>query len=99
MLSCNVKSCSSNEFGCCCRPEINVTGEKANTSEETTCGSYFPRGANGTNSCEYTTPNYELDINCSARSCKYNSSSKCTSRNVQIEYNGSKSLCKTFATE
>ncbi len=96
-LSCSVCDCASNSSGCCCRPNINVSGSSATDCCGTNCSSYMPRGqASNSCGCNFTTPNENLEISCNASNCMYNSHCQCTSNDVNIEFDGTKSLCKTF---
>ena len=73
ILKCSATTCAYNEDMLCSRGEINVMGDSAKSSEETSCGSFREKsqGAmnSAKNSCGCETIQNAIPLNASARAC------------------------------
>lgn len=83
-LKCSVENCTHNCQHLCSLHEIEVSGKKADTSNNTCCSSFREQkdGATNSTSDQYAEP--ETFINCSAKECKHNGDCKCHADNVDI---------------
>ena len=85
ILKCSATTCAYNEDMLCSRGEINVMGDSAKSSEETSCGSFR---------CE------TIQIDCKAHNCTYNENCKCTAAAIDVAGSGAKvcseTKCDTF---
>ena len=93
-VTCSVYSCAHHKDCFCCKPNIKISGEKAQSCDETCCSSYAPKGDE--NAVAFMTPNAALEISCSAYDCVYNKEHRCTAKNVCINGIGHNVNCSTF---
>lgn len=96
-LNCSATNCAHNQGRKCYAGSINVTGNSATSTSQTTC-STFVEGSFGsfTNNAdnEYIKPE---NIVCQAEKCKYNVSKACKAEKVQI--NAQDASCETFISK
>lgn len=98
-LQCSVGRCENNSEGLCCRPDIHVGGQNAQSSSGTSCRSYAQRtdGFNNSSVTQCVSPNMSLDISCSARNCVFNANRLCSADMVSIGLGGSRETeCSSF---
>lgn len=81
-LNCGVINCVYNEKEKCCRDEIYVKGEKANSSSETCCGD-FVNGKETSKQCN-ACGTESTRVGCEAVHCHYNESGKCSANHIAI---------------
>lgn len=86
-LQCSVGRCENNSEGLCCRPEIDVGGQNAQSSSGTSCRSYAQRTDAFSNSSvtQCVSPNMSLDIRCSASNCVFNADKLCNAEMISIK--------------
>lgn len=100
-LVCNVGTCGHNKENLCCLEGIQVGGERAFTSEYTSCESFTEKTKEFLNSTE--TPKYSLDIKCEAENCAYNELGMCGADSVAIAggpvSSSAKTECNTFISK
>lgn len=102
ILNCSAVTCIYNKDQLCSRGEIEVMGNDAHVSDETSCGSFRDRNsAPMTNSEKESCGCEKIRIDCKAHECTYNEHCKCTASAIDINgQNASTSKetkCKTFA--
>ncbi len=85
VLDCSVKTCCYNSDNKCCLEGIKVEGKKADSSDETACGSFKLR-VDGvmSNSCSTKNPSQTSNVECDAVKCTFNQSHKCTAKHIGI---------------
>ncbi|MET0015815.1 DUF1540 domain-containing protein [Oscillibacter sp.] len=96
-LGCSVHSCGYNCSGLCGLSSIDVSGESAKSSSQTSCRSFRP--SNGaTNSVNEASASPATNISCKATNCKHNENCKCKAGEVTIENCGcgNGAGCQTF---
>ena len=82
-LKCGVVTCVHNKQNYCELDSIEVTGNSAKVSEETSCGSFVERkGESYSNSAKEASPT--SNIVCQAVECKYNDSKKCYAGKISV---------------
>ena len=76
-LKCTVQNCAYNENMLCSRSDIKVEGVHAKTVNETSCGSFAPKGYGATNlnSCKNPVP--ETKVRCEVKECTYHRDDLC----------------------
>lgn len=100
-LKCSAVTCIYNKDQLCSKGNINVTGEKAEYSDETSCGSFRER-SEGTaqNSAHCECGCEEIQIDCKAHNCTYNEHCKCTASAIQVTgshaHDSAETNCSTF---
>lgn len=99
-LKCSATTCYYNQDRLCARGSIDVTGEEAKHSEETSCASFKERGSDGlSNSCAKCGCN-EIQIDCSAHHCTYNEDCRCTASSITVDgpdaHSVKETKCDTF---
>lgn len=78
-LTCHVTSCASNQNCCCCQPAIKVQGRGACRCSETECQSFHKKGTGEiSNATQFSHPNPDCMIKCTAEHCVYNTQGSCT---------------------
>ena len=84
VLDCSVKTCCYNEDNKCSLGSIKVEGKKADTSDETACGSFKLRTDGAmTNACGKK-PLETSNVECAATNCTFNKSNICTAKHIGI---------------
>lgn len=83
-LNCNVTSCGNNYDNCCCRRDIKISGENAESSLNTCCSSYVMKSSTYANLTSHFYPNPNLHVVCEVRECKFNSKAACTANEISI---------------
>ena len=78
ILKCSATTCAYNEDMLCSRGEINVMGDSAKSSEETSCGSFREKSQGAMNSAKNSCGCETIQIDCKAHNCTYNEKCKCT---------------------
>ncbi len=91
-LNCDVKSCANNSSGCCCRPEINVSGCNADKCSETCCSSFLKEGSGATDFVACHEPNLSCDVHCNAKNCIHYKDNKCCADEIMVD--GTSAECK-----
>lgn len=82
-LKCGVVTCVHNKQNYCELDSIEVVGDKAQVSEQTSCGSFVERkGESYSNSAKEASPT--SNIVCQAEECKYNESKKCHAGKISV---------------
>lgn len=93
-LNCSATNCTHNNSGACFAGAINVAGNSATSTSNTSCTS-FVEGSFGSltncSDCNCTKPEH---IICQAEKCKYNENKSCIAENVKI--NAQDASCETF---
>lgn len=85
ILKCSATTCMYNENHLCSRGEIDVMGESAHQSDETSCGSFRERNENAsTNTGKEHCGCETIQIDCKAQNCTYNESCKCTAAVIDV---------------
>ncbi len=87
ILNCSATTCMYNENELCSRGEIEVMGDQAHHSAETSCGSFRDRNSSSAQNmsekkhcgCE------QIQIDCKAQDCTYNEHCKCTAAAIDID--------------
>ena len=83
-LKCGVENCCYNQECCCCKGDIMVGGQHADTSRGTCCESFAPnRGGAYTSSLSH--PSKTIGIDCEATKCVYNDNYRCHADAGQID--------------
>ena len=93
-LDCNVVNCAYNADNCCKRSDIEVEGEGAMTSSETSCGSFAPKGC-GCASNSTGCAKKETEVKCEAVECVYNESKSCHANHIGISGTNADSVAET----
>ncbi|MCH5250752.1 MAG: DUF1540 domain-containing protein [Lachnospiraceae bacterium] len=99
LLKCGVENCCYNEEACCCKGDIMVGGQHADTSRDTCCESFSQRKDDSyTSSLNH--PSLTISIDCEAINCMYNSNYRCHAEHVDIKGSGAANCketeCSTF---
>ena len=82
-LKCGVVTCVHNKQNYCELDSIEVVGDSAQASEQTSCGSFMERkGEQYSNSAKEASPT--SNITCQAQECKYNESKKCYAGKISV---------------
>lgn len=82
-LKCGVVTCVHNKQNYCELDSIEVVGDTAQVSEQTSCGSFVERkGESYSNSAKEASP--ISNIVCQAEECKYNESKKCHAGKISV---------------
>lgn len=82
-IDCNVVSCSYNEDHSCRRHGIDVMGEDAKMSCDTSCGSFTKHATQKASNMACSNCK-DTDIHCDATKCKFNEKRKCTAESIGI---------------
>ena len=77
ILKCSATTCAYNEDMLCSRGEINVMGDSAKSSEETSCGSFREKSQGAMNSAKNSCGCETIQIDCKAHNCTYASARAC----------------------
>lgn len=101
-LKCGVVTCVHNKQNYCELDSIEVLGNSAQTSEQTSCGSFVERkGEQYSNSAKEASP--KSDVVCQACECKYNDSRKCYAGKISVMGSDAsrkdETVCATFKKE
>lgn len=94
-LTCNATDCASNKNNCCCRPSIKVQGPCAEACCDTQCQSFCPNEPGCSNAADFSSPNPELNIKCSASHCVHYCNGCCDAESVHINGAGAQTLSET----
>jgi len=98
-LDCDVKTCIHNADSCCCRGNILVDGEDADTKECTCCASFYEKTDSSYRN-QYETPDVSLAVDCEAVNCRYNENHICRAEHINISGQSASdcrdTLCETF---
>lgn len=92
-LNCSAIHCANNSEGCCCRPEIKVSGADACECNETCCSSFLKENSAASNYAACKEPNASCDIRCSVKNCVHYKNEKCCADAIMV--NGAAACCKT----
>ena len=84
ILKCSATTCAYNEDMLCSRGEINVMGDSAKSSEETSCGSFREKSQGAMNSAKNSCGCETIQIDCKAHNCTYNEKCKCTAAAIDV---------------
>lgn len=104
VLKCYATTCVYNKEQLCSKGNIDVMGENAHLSEDTSCGSFQERNSsspqnNYASGCGCET----IQIDCKAHNCSYNDNCKCTAAAIQVNGENAKDCretkCGTFQCE
>ncbi|MEA5012153.1 MAG: DUF1540 domain-containing protein [Angelakisella sp.] len=98
-LQCTAVDCANNSSGCCCRPDIKVSGNNACNCAGTRCSSFEERKEGIYNSTGFVDPNHALDIRCSVGNCTYNCHGKCDANDVCIDCTSGGTQCSSFVPQ
>lgn len=100
VLKCYATTCIYNKDQLCSKGEIDVMGENARLSDETSCGSFRERSSSAQNSCGEKCGCDTIQIDCKAHNCTYNEDCKCTAASIDVDGAGASSSqetrCGTF---
>ena len=100
ILKCSATTCAYNEDMLCSRGEINVMGDSAKSSEETSCGSFRKKSQGAMNSAKNSCGCETIQIDCKAHNCTYNENCKCNAGKISVEGGGACTCkdteCATF---
>ena len=100
ILKCSATTCVYNEDMLCSKGEINVMGDSAKSSEETSCGSFREKSQGAMNSAKNSCGCETIQIDCKAHNCTYNENCKCTAAAIDVAGSGAKvcseTKCDTF---
>ena len=93
-LRCDVQTCVHNKQMYCDLDKIQVGGDHAKSSKETSCNSFVERKGNSySNSMKDASAT--SDVDCKATDCQYNQSCKCHAGKINVSGG---SACKTDET-
>ena len=100
-LKCSAITCIYNKEELCSKGDIKVTGDSAQTPDQTSCGSFQERkGDSMTASCASGCGCEMIQVDCEASKCMYNDDRKCSASQIGIAApNASSSqqtMCGTF---
>lgn len=102
-LDCSVTNCTYNSDNSCKRNDIKVEGNEAHMASETNCSSFVPKGCGCGASNMSECAKKDTDVSCSATSCIYNESKKCSANHIGIAGtdagNSSDTLCRSFVCQ
>ena len=101
ILRCSAVKCLYNKEQLCSKGDINVKGENAKNSSETSCGSFCERtDTSMVNSYTDGCGCEKIRIDCKAHNCTYNDNCKCTASSIQVNgpdaHSSSDTMCDTF---
>ncbi|MDC7291865.1 DUF1540 domain-containing protein [Blautia schinkii] len=101
ILRCSATTCIYNKNELCSKGEIDVIGENARYSDETSCGSFRDRNDEAVkSSCADGCGCEKIKIDCKAEKCTYNENCKCTAAAIGIAGDGAcdcrETKCDTF---
>lgn len=82
-LDCRVSSCLYNKERCCCKDNIEVSGQNARHSRETCCRSFRERDA-GQALSAVDIPTKNTEVACGACDCTFNEDCRCTAKHIGI---------------
>lgn len=98
-LSCSAQSCIHNNSNFCCRGEIDVAGNGAETSEGTCCSSFYEDTGNARDAMEQTPTEY-MNVQCQAQNCTHNEGCKCHAESIDVSGYGAgcsdETCCSSF---
>lgn len=83
-LNCNAESCMHNSQDCCCLGEINVAGNKAQTSSQTCCSNFYEDIGHARDAIEQGSPTTYTEVQCGAQNCVYNRECRCEAAAVDV---------------
>lgn len=100
-LKCSATTCIYNKQELCSKGDIQVTGNTANTADQTSCGSFQERkGDSMSNSCVSGCGCETIQVSCDACKCMYNDDRKCSASQIGIAgsnaSNSQQTMCGTF---
>jgi len=97
ILDCNVDTCYYNKSNQCCREEIEVEGQDAESSNATACGSYKDSKTDRYSSSCHTEdePETTLGVGCEAVKCIFNEAMKCNAEHIGIAGKGAEHYTET----
>ena len=84
ILKCSATTCAYNEDMLCSRGEINVMGDSAKSSEETSCGSFREKSQGAMNSAKNICVWETIQIYCKSNNFTYNEKCKCTAAAMDL---------------
>lgn len=101
ILKCHATTCVYNKDQLCSKGSIDVMGENAHLSNETSCGSFQERTNTSPQNSYVSGCGCEtIQIDCKAHNCSYNDNCKCTAACIQVDgdhaQNCNETKCKTF---
>ncbi|MBE6022144.1 MAG: DUF1540 domain-containing protein [Cellulosilyticum sp.] len=82
-LRCSAQACIHNNQECCCRGEIQVSGQGADHSEETCCSNFYEDIGNARNVIQQEQTVY-MDVTCEAENCTHNVAYKCQADYIDV---------------
>ena len=98
-LKCGVENCFYNQEACCCKGDIMVGGQCADTCGDTCCESFAKR-KDDSYSSSLNHPSLTISIDCEATGCMYNDNYRCHAEHVDIRGCGAENCketeCATF---
>ena len=99
-LKCTVQNCAYNENMLCSRSDIQVEGAKAKTPNETSCGSFAPKGYGATNLNGSKNACPETKVRCKVKDCTYHRDDLCRADSICVDGHQASSSgdtkCSTF---
>ena len=99
-LKCTVQNCAYNENMLCSRSDIQVEGAKAKTPNETSCGSFAPKGYGATNLNGSNNACPETKVRCEVKDCTYHRDDLCRADSICVDghqaSSSSDTKCSTF---
>ncbi|MGL5642293.1 MAG: DUF1540 domain-containing protein, partial [Paraclostridium sp.] len=94
-INCSASTCTYHNGGECYASGIQVSGNTANTTRETTCSTYQSKTSGSlSNSVQESSVAQTSSISCAATNCKHNNSGACIAKSIHINMNDAS--CETF---
>ncbi len=95
-LSCAVENCYYNKRNRCCRNTIEVAGNSARRTDDTSCASFREKGREGyTNVYSDEEPKKALNVQCQAVTCTFNEQEVCQAADIGIAGEHANEACDT----
>lgn len=82
-LDCSVETCLHNADHYCCKGTIVVDGNSAETTENTSCGSFDER-TNDSFRNSFESPSRSIEVECEATMCEFNEDYYCVADHIGI---------------
>lgn len=99
-LKCTVQNCAYNENMLCSRQDIKVEGAHAKSPNETSCGSFAPKGYGATNLVGGKHVCSETKVRCEVKDCAYHRNDQCHADSICVDGHQAASSgdtkCSTF---
>ena len=102
-LVCSAQSCGYNEAMYCCKGDILVGGEEAESSGDTCCTSFRENTGTSARNSMGGSPSQTIYVDCDACNCVYNEEHKCHAEKIDImgasASRSEQTACATFREE